>query len=229
MTNRLNCKHCSNAIRQPQNHLKCSICRCYYHRNCTRVNVLPFYCTECISSNLPFQLISNDIFHEVFAPSTDEIISDMNDNFRTINANLPDILENSDLCSYHDIDSFNEHLTGYDSNSDLLILSVNIASLCKNQHKIEQFLSSTAKSPSIIAISETKIRTADNITDSYNLEKLNYSFEHADTPTHFGGVGLYINNNIDYELRKDLSFDLPRCENLWIEFNPKLDGLFGEN
>ena len=81
----------------------------------------------------------------------------------------------------------------------------------------------TSSQPSIIAISETKIRKSDNISDQYNLANYDYTFEHEDTPTHFGGVGFYIKNDINYVVRNDIIIDIPRCESLWIEIKDKFN------
>ncbi len=221
MINRIDCKICKNAIRQPANHNRCAICYEYFHRTCVNVTNILYYCSSCLSNNLPFQSINNKSLHEIFSPTIDDFITKFNKNINE-RSELTDALENDDTCpcTYHDIDSYNNLIPALDNN-DLLILSLNIASLCKNQHKIEQFLSVTSVSPSIIAISETKIRKSDNITDQYNLSNYDYTFEHEDTPTHFGGVGFHIKNNIDYFVRNDISLDIPRCESLWIEMKGK--------
>ena len=217
MRNRIVCKLCKNAIRHPDNHHRCNICFKFFHRNCVPASNHPYFCYSCLSDALPFHHMTNKSLYELFCPSVDEFIRQFKRNLNESSA-LNEALENDDTCpcTYHDIDSFNNLIPSLESN-DLLILSCNIASLCQNQHKIEQFLSVTSALPSIIAISETKIRISDNITDQYNLENYNYTFEHNDTPTYFGGVGFYIQNNINYILRNDISLDIPSCEDLWIE------------
>ncbi len=192
------------------------ICRNFFHRNCNVANTDPFYCNTCLSISIPFNSITDNTLTELYSPTIDEFINELNQNLSNIHNDLPDVLENSDVCSYYDLNSYNDFLPTLPKN-DLLIVSINIASLCKNQQKIEQFLSASLTSPSIIAISETKIRLSDNVTNQYNLDNFDYTFEHNDTPSHFGGVGLYIKNNIEYNLRNDIVFNVSRCETLWIE------------
>ena len=40
---------------------------------------------------------------------------------------------------------------------------------------------------------------------------------HRDTPTRFGGVGFYINDNFEYEIRDDIGLNCDNCESLWVE------------
>jgi len=58
--------------------------------------------------------------------------------------------------------------------------------LQKNKHKLDDFFL-MAKTPSFIAISETKLKAA----SFCNIESLGYTFIHNPS-TNAGGVGLYI-------------------------------------
>jgi len=51
-------------------------------------------------------------------------------------------------------------------------------------------------SPHIIFISETKIRSQ-SIT---NINLSNFDFVYANSPTNFGGVGIYINKKLDFNV-----------------------------
>ena len=99
------------------------------------------------------------------------------------------------------------------------MLHMNIVSLSSKQHKLENILHFSDKLPSIIGLSETKIKLSDNITDAYNMD--HYDFVHRDTPTHFGGVAFYIRDDIEFSIRDDLALNVPSCEDLWLEIKVK--------
>ena len=44
-----------------------------------------------------------------------------------------------------------------------------------------------------------------------------YSFEHVNSTTKSGGVGVFLSNRIDYSIRNDLNLHCNGCEDLWIE------------
>lgn len=67
--------------------------------------------------------------------------------------------------------------------------------------------------PSIIAISETKLNE-NNIT---NISIPGYSFITQPSPTKAGGVGMYINNDIQFIRRQDLEIDMEGVESCFIE------------
>ena len=48
-----------------------------------------------------------------------------------------------------------------------------------------------------------------------------YSFEHRDSPSTFGGVGIYVSSLINYSVRNDLHLDVSGCENIWVEIELK--------
>ena len=127
-----------------------------------------------------------------------------------------DVTNEPSDCKYYNLNVFNDLQT---KNEDLLLLSTNIASLNKNQFKLENLISQAPKSPDIIAVTETKIRNANNISNAYNID--NYEFIHNDTPTHFGGVGFYINEKLEFKTRRDLELNIQSCEDMWIEVETK--------
>ena len=68
----------------------------------------------------------------------------------------------------------------------------------------------------VIGISETKISEQRHITTNISVE--GYVFENTPTETHFGGVGLYIKNGINFNKRNDLSKSLRGIsESIFVE------------
>ena len=67
-----------------------------------------------------------------------------------------------------------------------------------------------------MAFTETKIN------DTSSIPSLNgYIFEHIDSPSSCGGVGMYISNNIKYSVNNQLNLNLPGCDDVWIEVEIK--------
>ena len=57
-----------------------------------------------------------------------------------------------------------------------------------------------------------------------NIELDNFQFIYRNSRTLAGGVGIYVKNSISFNMKSDVSIDLPSVENLWIEIeiNKKL-------
>ena len=83
------------------------------------------------------------------------------------------------------------------------VLHINIVSLSAHIDDLRTLLSFLDYPFDIIGISETKIR--DDSHQITNLSLDGYSFEFTSTESHFGGVGLFVKNGINYKKRDDLS------------------------
>ena len=68
---------------------------------------------------------------------------------------------------------------------------------------MHEFLSKLSVQPDIIALTETKL--SGNSVYS-NIELNGYDFLHADSETLAGGVGLYIQNKLDYSVPYILAY-----------------------
>ena len=90
------------------------------------------------------------------------------------------------------------------------MLHVNIRSLNKNFKKLEDLLTQISKLPDIIAISETKL----NNKLSFNLQ--GYNFIQNNSKTKGGGAGMFIKENISYNLCKFPQLNRLNCEDLWV-------------
>lgn len=89
----------------------------------------------------------------------------------------------------------------------------NTHSLPKNIDLLNDLLMSLKELPSIIAISETKLK--DN--NIHNLHIPGYSFVGTNSQTMAGGVGRYVDENIKFIRRQDLEFTSKDFETCFIE------------
>ena len=91
----------------------------------------------------------------------------------------------------------------------------NTISLMAKEVKIEELLEQVPDLFDVIGVSETKLSGMENIVNIHGFQFL----QHDSSTRHFGGVGIYIKNRINFLERHDLQLHLEDCENLWIEIS----------
>ena len=152
------------------------------------------YGSICLSVILPFQNLSNLDFRE---------------QLKLTNADNSVVLDDDAYFTPKQI----SNIMGENKLKSFLVAHFNTRSLAKNKNLREEFITEINHSPEVIGISETKIN--ENI--SLNLQIPNYLFFHNDSSTNAGGTGMYIKQNLKYKLRQDLSLNVPKCEDTWVE------------
>ena len=99
------------------------------------------------------------------------------------------------------------------NNPGISLFHSNIRSLGKNIDALNNILTTCQKSPDIIAISETKL----NDSSSVNISLPDCRFVAKNSPTNAGGVGMYIEEDINFTRRSDIEFDIDGIETCFIE------------
>lgn len=209
---RISCNICKRTVRHPNNHLECVLCKAVSHNFCANACAPPYFCNMCFEKLMPFQGIENDELENLYDIDIHDIVNLLND--VDWDERLPETREKVEICEYYNMPQYIEFCKNTEKD-DFFLLHVNIVSLRSKQSKLDSIIHMSEKMPEVIALSETKIRDSENITDAYNMD--HYEFVHRDTPTHFGGVGFYIKEEIEYEVRDDLAINCFDCEDLWIE------------
>lgn len=214
--------------------ISCSICDKWFHFECSNLNAdefnnIPYYfcssvCEMCI---FPFTnvetglLVKNDILHKKANVSRKPKPEKLKSNSKLNVKSLPSVKFDHFVdinCNYVDPGRITDEFIGNDHS--FTIYQNNIRSLNKNIDSIqEEIFMECTEMPDILAFSETKLNQNSTIPGWEG-----YSFEHVDSLTDFGGVGIFIKNEIDYNVRDDLSINSTRCEDLWIEFKIKSAG-----
>ena len=122
-------------------------------------------------------------------------------------------------CKYYDVESFNT--SKFKSKDYFSIFHLNIASLSKHKTDLETLLALLNFEFNIIAITETKILK--NCQPTFDLTLQNYTLFQTPTESNSGGAILYISNNINCKLRKDLQiYKSKELESVFVEIiNPK--------
>ena len=164
-------------------------------------------------SSGPISFDVNRLSSLIFNP----LLSDHNRCLALSNDLDPDCNLYSDLntCDYYTEYNFNNKLSKtLTANSNCLsFFHLNIRSLPRHVDNLINYLSSINNKFSIIGISETWLQS----NDSINLES--YNFVHNYRRDRLGGgVGLYVDNSLNYRPHSDLSCDDSECvESLFVK------------
>ena len=102
----------------------------------------------------------------------------------------------------------------FDKSNTVFILHLNIASLQKHFDELHELLSLIPHKPDILCITETRIADVPLI----NISIPGYKFFHRNSATVIGGVGIYINDSLKFEIHDDFNLDIAGVEEIWIEF-----------
>ena len=106
------------------------------------------------------------------------------------------------------------------SNNYFSALHCNIRSLNANFDNFSEMLHQLNHEFSIIGLTETKIRTDSFYT--LNIDLTGYKLLSQPSLSNAGGVGLYINENLSFHLRSDISQSTADYETLWIEVQSEI-------
>ena len=228
------CGECNKYISKNNVVIRCFDCDKFYHSKCSNISFEKFAlcnswrCNGCLQKNMPFSSLQNETF-SLTMQAKDQHFGDhinLSPSF-TIQSLLDNISGHVE-----DIDDFIYDLTNskYYTPSDFLgskipktnfsMFHLNIASLSLHLDDLKTILSILDHPFDIIAISETKIKE-DHVPIS-NIFLEGYNFEQTPTKTDFGGVGIFIKNYIDYDVRPDLSQSLDTVsESIFLEIKPE--------
>lgn len=135
-----------------------------------------------------------------------------------IHQNFTDDLNFANRCNYYSPHSFNcmKNSSDYSKNNYFSLLHTNIRSLRANLENFQTHLLEELNYKfNIIGITETRI-TNDTIVD-FNPSLPNYNFEYVPTPLSAGGVGIYIDDFLNYTIIEKESNDAFQA--LWVEIN----------
>ena len=132
-------------------------------------------------------------------------ITDLGINDPTSYINDSSYIENN-ICDTFSYDMNSPHL-------GIIIFHFNVRSLTKNFNRLEMLLLFPIM-PHLIAISETKLNAKSNIN---SIMLPHYTFCHSSSYSAAGGVGIYINDSLQYRIRDDLKFLEEGNENTWIK------------
>ena len=102
-------------------------------------------------------------------------------------------------------------------NSAINFLHINCRSLKKKIENVKLLLSNFYSPLTAVALSETWLKASNE--DAYNIPGYSFvsSLRNTCQQKRAGGVGLYINSNLDYKTSSDISRSLPPIECIYVE------------
>ena len=125
----------------------------------------------------------------------------LNELFRRAN------LDMSQYCSVQNASKTIEQLHNFE------LLHMNIRSINAGLDKLNDLLALIKLSPDIIFVSETKLKTSENL--NHFLKE--YKFMHKGKRTNSGGVGIFAKENIPIKVCHEFDLNIPDCENIWVQ------------
>ena len=93
------------------------------------------------------------------------------------------------------------------------LLHVNIRSFNAGLDKLNDLLALTKLSPDIILVSETKLKTSENLNHFLK----GYKLMHKGTRTNWVGVGIFTKENIPSKVCHEFDLNIPDCEDIWVQ------------
>lgn len=240
------CKWCKKKVHNEN--LICQVCKCNFHKRCILLSkdvitdTQNWFCPDCVSQNLPLTHITND------TEFLETIVNIMTDNhfeidkldnlvFNPFELNEDDFQPMYDIdpdvnfyaseisklneCKYYHEDTFNEKIASFrHGNSNLFsIIHMNIRSMNQNMTEFLSYIEGLDNDFQFIGLSETWLN--DSNADLFH--KSGYVFEelHRHNKTG-GGVGILIQEGLQYKCRNDLNIMSENLEAIFIELDKRI-------
>lgn len=232
------CGVCEKPCTERQCSIFCDICNLWIHLKCTHLTSIQFnhlsnsneyfYCQLCLLNTFPYLKMTDSDFNETFSttsslyhnfpfqihlPSHPASTSPQKLHMQTITQYVPDAnfynlfaLDPCETISMAEIENkFPKNSTA------LTIVHVNIRSLQKNCNSLQQFICSFPSTPSIICVSETKLRS----NPATDIDIPGYNFFHCPSQTKAGGVAMYVKAELDFLPQSTDMLSGPLIESCW--------------
>ena len=236
------CNVCKKLIRTNSRVIQCFNCNEHFHAKCISKNFKItdynfWLCFNCRQDIFPYiNLTDSELLNLTFNSNTECLCSSFISKTKLdllpklelteTTSKIPFLFDvdadhnmplnlNFKYYSVHDFHSDNE-INNYTSSDAFSMLHCNTRSISANFDALNQLLCDLNHSFSIIGLSETKLKV-----DKENLSNISlrgYTFLSNPSLTNAGGVGLYVKNNLNFNLREDLnSINTVEFESIWIE------------
>ena len=129
--------------------------------------------------------------------------------------NLPNQRIQSRYFSPHSFKMFKENIPENTVKSSFSIFHNNIVSINRNLENVELLLDELDFHFDVIGISETKITNSNESNAHPNIS--GYVFEHVPTPLASGGIGLFVDQSLNYSVLEKISNEAFQA--LWVEIS----------
>lgn len=226
------CKRCKKSIPKNKVIIKCSQCKKYFHSKCSNITYGKFskcdswMCNGCTDQNFPFAKLDNNEFGLTMKGVDIPVLGDNTRlvpcfTIQTLLDKIPgdmsiqtlDFLSESTNSKYYTPSDF---ISAKISDTTFSIFHINIASINAHIDDLNTLIEFLGHPFDIIGITETKI--LENREPLANIKIIGYDFENTPTESFFGGCGIFIRSDYDYEKRDDLSLSVHTiAESVFVE------------
>ena len=227
------CSICYRAVAKDHKSIQCDACEKWVHIRCnyicnktytTLLNTdLSWYCINCSKGIFPFASISNEDFQltlegkNFVIDSSSNLSIDHPTDLRSLFKELNNVNLSGDLTEtskYYTPSEINK--LKINKQKIMSYFHLNISSLSYHIDELHTLLSLLDIKFDVIGITESRIQA--NNPQVTNISLQNYTIEHCPTEASKGGALLYINNNINYKVRKNLTiYKKKQLESVFIE------------
>ena len=210
------CRVCSKPVCKNHKAMQCDMCNKWVHMKCNLIDNKTYqklqdykhdwYCIDCTSDILPFSKVETPIRNSgrYLSHKELEIIEELN--------NAIDQPDSFSTCKYFTP----EEMQTIDLSNQLSVFHLNISSLSYHFDEFNTFLNSNKLKPTIIGITETRIKKGQDPLNDISLP--NYNIEHTSTEGPNGGALLYLDKTINYTTRDDLLlYKTKELESIFVE------------
>ena len=210
------CFSCKKRIKKDMPVARCTECNQCFHLKCGKITNNPsisldWICSVCTLSALPFFSISNESMKLTTRGIKDDVINFLEDkapsfSIQSLLDQIPGQKFETDQFMTNTIHSkyytTNDFLSAKFSKNKFTVCHLNISSLQKHISELRTLLCCINHIFDIICVSETRLRTEVPLS---NIQIDGYNFIHTPTHTQCGGAGMYIKNNIEFEIITNLT------------------------
>ena len=218
------CPICSKRVLK----IACHVCNETYHMKFIslasadldhmQTNIHNWMCVQCTSNLFPFNQIEDDndfVLACCIQPCNELLSSDL-----IYNAFGSDREDTDNQTEFdHDENFYNEQnlkSCAFELSQCFSLCHINIRSIDTNLSHFENYLQLLSIDFPIIAITETWL--TDITCDLYSLTEYNFVEQHRSNKCG-GGVGIFVQNHLNYINRNDLNIFNESCESLFVELD----------
>jgi len=222
------CRVCNKNVTEKQKAVFCDICSFWVHIKCNYISNNEYealksdssnwYCIKCLKDELPFSTTTNSELFEILNATGNNSLEfeclSKNNSLQKALETLESIDSINTVIPYCNTNEFNN--LRINEKTTLGILHLNISSLASHIDDLKLLLSLINKKIHIICLSESRIKKGQLPTT--NIQIPGYTFEHVPTESSAGGTLIYVSNDIQFKLRKDLNIYKAReLESIFVE------------
>ena len=215
------CNICEKNVASNHNAICCDICNKWVHISCNNISrycyrklqkdSTPWYCKNCLKQVLPYNKLTD---YQLKALMLDKVLTSPKLLLTNDHLLFPD--EECENAAKTEVMTPDDFYQVINNNSNNHFLHMNISSVFYHIDDLNTFVMNWKIKPKVTGISECRIKTGRPPLSNINMN--NYSYEYTPTESSKGRTLLYIDKNLRYRSRSDLTlYKSKEIESSFIE------------